>query len=119
MKLTAKGVTAILATMIVSLCVVSPAKSQNVLTQEDFDHIPQGLVTGKDSSNYSGASSRNYTGNSVRYRNHNRLNHEGNQLNHDSYSGSSYDGYYDHTGRSYRNSVRYLPNGDWVERGYR
>ena len=113
MKITQQLIIRVLISTTFVWFITSPMKvlSQDVLTQEDFDHIPQGCTTRVCTNRH-----RNYRNrhDSLNH-NDNRLNHHNNRLNHDSGS-SSYGDYYDN--RFYPRGNNRHPDTDWVEKTY-
>lgn len=115
MKITKQLVIRVLICTTFVWLVTSPTKalSQNVLTQEDFEHIPQGCATRGSVCTNRHRNYRNHS-NDLNH-NNNRLNHDNNRLNHDRGS-RSYGDYYDN--RFYPRGNNYHPGTDWVERTY-
>lgn len=106
----------LLSSVTVLFCLAPSVNAQSqtrVLTQEDFDHIPQGLVTGGN------------TGTRIYSDTDNRFNHEDQNMNHSEDRDELYEdhhynsNHYDPFREAYwHNGVPYNANGDRIERGY-
>ena len=107
----------VLSTTTVLFCLVPAlnAQSQRVLTQEDFDHVPQGLVTGRETTRNSIRNTRSYNNYNNDYRNDYEPSYGRRKFEHSSSTSNTYNPFRE----SYRyNGMRYNSQGNRIIRVY-